>query len=61
MYYPDWDGICRICGTSPTVIVAGHPHMPDTELCGVHFWHDQEMVDWQEWNNQEDPPTEEES
>ena len=51
IYHPDFQTECRICGTTPTVVVEGHPQ-PDTELCGACFFHDRLMTDWSEWNNQ---------
>lgn len=48
-YHPDFDAECRICGTSPCVVVDGHGQ-PDTELCGWHFFHDRVMQDWSLWN-----------
>lgn len=61
-YHPDFDGECRLCGTSPTVIVEGHV-CPDTELCGVHFFKDPAMIDWQAWNDDDEiqDPSEEDS
>jgi hypothetical protein len=49
LFQPDFDSECSICGACPTVIVTGHIQ-PDTELCGVCFWHDRSMVDWELWN-----------
>jgi hypothetical protein len=49
-YHPDFDEECRICGTSPCVVVEDHPQ-GDTQLCGVHFFSDRLMVDWEEWNS----------
>jgi hypothetical protein len=51
-YYPDFDSECRICGTSPCVVVAGHSQ-PKTELCGFHFFHSREMIDHEVWNEAE--------
>lgn len=53
VFHPDFEGECRECGTSPTVIVVDHV-MPDTELCGPHFFADRAMVDWTLWNTQEE-------
>lgn len=53
IYCPDFAGECRECGSSPTVIVVDHI-VPDTDLCGVHFFADRAMVDWQLWNLRED-------
>lgn len=50
-YQPNFDGECLVCGSAPTVIVVGHIQ-PDTELCGVHFFHDRLMIDWEEWNEE---------
>ena len=49
IYQPDFQSECRICGTSPTVVVQGHT-VPNTELCGPHFFKDRVMVDWELWN-----------
>lgn len=49
IYRPDFAGECRECGGSPTVVVLGHI-VPDTNLCGVHFFADRTMVDWELWN-----------
>lgn len=49
IYRPDFNGECRECGTSPTVVVLGHI-VPDTDLCGPHFFADRSMVDWELWN-----------
>jgi hypothetical protein len=56
IYKPDFEEECYICGASPCVIVEGHV-VPDTMLCGVHFFHNDIMSDWSEWNEQ---PEEEE-
>lgn len=53
MYQPDFTAECRLCGTSPCVVVVGHSK-PDTELCGPHFFANQEAVDWEEWNDEPD-------
>jgi hypothetical protein len=53
IYRPDFDGECYLCGASPTVVVEGHI-VPNTQLCGPHFFRDKQMVDWDEWNNQPD-------
>jgi hypothetical protein len=49
-YSPDFEAECRICGFSPCVVVFRHPS-PDTDLCGPHFFNDQEMIDWNLWND----------
>lgn len=51
-YHPDFEEECRICGTSPTVIVEGHVQ-PDTYLCGCCFFKDKSMIDWTLWNDDE--------
>lgn len=56
-YHPDFDSECRICGTSPCVIVAGHVQ-PHTYLCGPHFFADPQMIHWDDWN-ETDPSNEE--
>ena len=53
MFHPDFDTECRICGTTPTVVVEGHVQ-PQTELCGICFWQDSSMFDWTIWNDRED-------
>ena len=53
VFRPDFQGECRECGRAPTVIVVDHP-VPDTELCGVHFFADRSMVDWELWNLRDD-------
>lgn len=50
-YHPDFAAECRLCGASPCVVVEDHPQ-PDTELCGVCFFGDRSMVDWDLWNEQ---------
>lgn len=50
-YHPDFDTECRICGTSPCVIVEDHVQ-PDTELCGICFFSDRSMIDWTLWNEE---------
>lgn len=54
LYRPDFQSECYVCGASPTVCVTGHV-VPDTMLCGFHFFHDRAMVDWTEWNEREEP------
>lgn len=49
-FRPNFQGECRECGTSPTVIVVDHP-VPETDLCGWHFFADRSMIDWQLWND----------
>lgn len=50
-FHPDFEASCRICGTSPCVVVANHP-VPDTDLCGPHFFHNTEMNQWEDWNEE---------
>lgn len=50
MYHPDFTAECRICGTSPCVVVDGHSK-PDTELCGQHFFLLPSAVNWEEWED----------
>ncbi len=52
-YAPDFQAECRLCGTSPCVVVLSHP-FPDTDLCGVCFFNSAEMLDWTEWNLQKE-------
>lgn len=49
MYAPDFTSDCRICGTSPTVVVLHHKYEPHTDLCGPHFFNDPQMTDWDQW------------
>jgi hypothetical protein len=49
LYLPNFDIECHECGASPTVVVRGHI-VPDTALCGPHFFSDRTMVDWTLWN-----------
>lgn len=51
-YAPDFQCECRICGNSPCVIVTTHSQ-PGTELCGGCFFHDRNMLNPEEWNEQE--------
>lgn len=53
---PNFEEECRICGTSPCVVVMGHKQ-PDTQLCGTHFFNDKARKDWESWN--EAPETDE--
>jgi hypothetical protein len=50
MFTPNFQSECRECGNSPTVVVVGH-EVPETELCGWHFWLDLEKIDWLSWND----------
>lgn len=50
-YHPDFSAECRLCGSSPCVVVEDHLQ-PDTELCGVCFFGDRLMIDWDLWNDQ---------
>lgn len=56
MFTPNFQGECRICGTSPTVVVPEH-ECPETNLCGPHFFNETEMFDWDLWIDK--PPVEE--
>lgn len=52
-YTPNFDKPCYVCSAKPTVRVEDHEHgVPDTELCGPHFFLDRTMSDWEMWNNQ---------
>lgn len=53
VFHPDFTNECRECGTLPTVIVVGHP-LPQTNLCGPHFFGDRMMIDWDRWNDREE-------
>lgn len=52
---PNFNGECRLCGTSPTVHIIGHP-CPDSELCGPHFFRlgAEGTERWETWNEQEE-------
>lgn len=52
IYQPDFAAACRLCGTSPCVLVVGHVQ-PQTELCGRHYFDDAEMLHWEDWNERE--------
>lgn len=54
VFHPNFKRECRECGTSPTVIVVDHP-VPETDLCGFHFFADRSMINWEDWNT--DPET----
>ena len=49
-FHPDFELECRLCGTSPCVIVVNHVQS-QTNLCGCCFFNDRSMLDWEEWNN----------
>jgi hypothetical protein len=51
VFKPNFDNECRECGAKPTVVVIDHP-IPETDLCGPHFFADRMMLDWQLWNEQ---------
>lgn len=53
-FEPDFDSYCRECGATPCVVVVDHEHKPHTDLCGVHFFQDRRMVDWDLWNDPQD-------
>ena len=48
-FAPDFQSECSICGTSPTVVVLEHIQ-PNTELCGICFFQDRRMIDFELWN-----------
>lgn len=50
LYLADFTTECRICGTSPCVVVSDHS-VPDTELCGICFFHSRFMIDPSLWND----------
>jgi hypothetical protein len=52
-YQPDFQAECRICSSTPCVIVVGHPQ-GNTDLCGVCFFGTYQMTTWTEWNNDQD-------
>lgn len=52
MFHPDFDSECQICQATPCVVVEGHIQ-PDTDLCGIHFFNDPDMIDWELWNEYE--------
>ncbi len=54
LYHPDFTSECRICGTSPTVVVDGHPQ-GETLLCGICFFGDRAMIEWELWDDEEEP------
>jgi hypothetical protein len=52
LYQPDMKAECRICGTSPCVVVYDPElrHNSDTDMCGPCFFQDRIMLDWELWN-----------
>ena len=57
LYQPDFDAECRICSTSPCVLVINHTQ-PSTELCGLCFFSNPRMLHWEDWNdNESDEPS----
>jgi len=50
-FKPNFENDCRICGTTPTVVVPEHP-VPETDLCGICFFQDHAMIDSELWNDQ---------
>jgi hypothetical protein len=52
-FHPDYSSECRLCETSPCVIVydpeSRHNH--DTLLCGYHFFQDRLMIHPEYWND----------
>ena len=52
-YQPNFSDECSVCGRSPTVHVVGHL-LPETVLCGPCFFSDRAMLDWEEWNEQQE-------
>ena len=51
VYHPDFESPCRVCGSSPCVVVDNHIE-PETELCGPCFFGSAEMLDWSLWNDE---------
>lgn len=55
-YQPEFEAECLVCQASPCVIV----HNPDTRensltgLCGICFFLDDQMFNWQKWNEAQD-------
>ena len=49
-FAPDFSAACRICDTSPCVVVVTHSNR-DTDLCGICFFADRSMLDWNLWND----------
>jgi hypothetical protein len=51
-YFPDWESECRLCDTSPCVIVFDSELRTNsaTELCGTCFFADRLMIDPERWN-----------
>jgi hypothetical protein len=53
-FLPSFEVRCRICETVPTVVIPGHA-VEVTELCGVCFFGDRIMLDWDLWDEPKDP------
>lgn len=52
-FIPDFSSSCRICGTSPCVVVTDHGQ-GETELCGRCFFAAEGMEDWENWPEGDD-------
>ncbi len=61
-FRPDFDEVCKRCGSSPCVVelhppapnvisFSGGPVEVETELCGPCYFNDQQMLDYWLWND----------
>jgi hypothetical protein len=51
-YLAIWQVECSICEASPVVgFRTPSEQVVSTGLCGVHFFGDRGMEDWEDWNN----------
>lgn len=52
MYVPIWDLECRECDSAPVVgRIDDGGNLRSTGLCGVCFFNDRYMIDWDNWND----------
>lgn len=49
-YTPIFGQECARCDHDVCVGINGDEGVQSTGLCGVHFFADRTMVDWEEWN-----------
>lgn len=57
LFDPDFEGVCKQCGTSPTVSINNEVHgsvCVETELCGPCYFEDRQMLDYWLWNEFDD-------
>ena len=52
-FTPDFKAECFNCGTMPCVVIEGHIQ-PNTLLCGPCFFGEAVMIDWENWNDEQE-------